>query len=426
MSFDKNSGYSGYSMSKRAAAAYQSGEMQKSKWTKQAILAEINALCDEEERVMVPEITKMTKVELFERFLMYTGWHHTSKFCNVTHFYGLDELSVHEESREMTAAEKSMRDAEIECRLAEERNRQEEARKRKEKGPETVPFSVQSSFFRFLWHTIYTEVLEMRKLCFIGLSFLMMISTAGCGSGKASSMVTNAAEKLSAADSASLTLRFGFEGTISNGNEESSYLIRVESGCTTKTEEQYFSEEWSCFTDMSLFGDTTHESFQYAGVRDGDTDYYSVISNKDSDGEWTTCDLTSFTSNNYLLSSIIGSTADHAEKDTESGEITSKLSSEALKELVSCALSPIGSYDLSSCSWEDMDVPITITLGDDGCPSSLTADCRTIGAQIAEAVSGKSGIRMEIDTCSVELHYDDINRISEVALPDILTDTSLF
>lgn len=39
MGFDMNSGYSGWSMSKNAVAAYHDGEMPKSKWTKKAILA---------------------------------------------------------------------------------------------------------------------------------------------------------------------------------------------------------------------------------------------------------------------------------------------------------------------------------------------------------------------------------------------------
>ena len=38
---DVNSGYIGYSMSRRAAEAYEDGEMPKSKWTKKAMVAAI-------------------------------------------------------------------------------------------------------------------------------------------------------------------------------------------------------------------------------------------------------------------------------------------------------------------------------------------------------------------------------------------------
>lgn len=42
---DVNSGYIGYSMSRRAAEAYEDGEMPKSKWTKKAMVAAIKDAC---------------------------------------------------------------------------------------------------------------------------------------------------------------------------------------------------------------------------------------------------------------------------------------------------------------------------------------------------------------------------------------------
>lgn len=51
MGFDMNSGYSGWSMSRNAVAAYRDGEMPKSKWTKKAILA---ALEDYQKRRKAP------------------------------------------------------------------------------------------------------------------------------------------------------------------------------------------------------------------------------------------------------------------------------------------------------------------------------------------------------------------------------------
>lgn len=81
---DVNSGYIGYSMSRRAAEAYEDGEMPKSKWTKKAMVAAIKDACDELDLEYDPAIEKMKKVELFDTFLYNSSWHHTSKFFNET------------------------------------------------------------------------------------------------------------------------------------------------------------------------------------------------------------------------------------------------------------------------------------------------------------------------------------------------------
>lgn len=44
---DVNSGYIGHSMSRRAAEAYEDGEMPKGKWMKKAMVAAIRSYCDE-------------------------------------------------------------------------------------------------------------------------------------------------------------------------------------------------------------------------------------------------------------------------------------------------------------------------------------------------------------------------------------------
>ena len=70
---DVNSGYIGHSMSRRAAEAYEDGEMPKSKWTKKAMVAAIQSYCDEFDMSFDPDVLKgMHKDEVFERFFHET------------------------------------------------------------------------------------------------------------------------------------------------------------------------------------------------------------------------------------------------------------------------------------------------------------------------------------------------------------------
>lgn len=109
---DVNSGYIGHSMSRRAAEAYEDGEMPKSKWTKKAMVAAIQSYCDEFDMSFDPDVLKgMRKDEVFERFFRESSWHHTSKFFNETDFYKLDEDAVSGSFRPMTDTEVAERDA---------------------------------------------------------------------------------------------------------------------------------------------------------------------------------------------------------------------------------------------------------------------------------------------------------------------------
>lgn len=109
---DVNSGYIGYSMSRRAAEAYEDGEMPKSKWTKKAMVAVIQSYCDEFDMLFDPDLLKgMHKDEVFERFFHESSWHHTSKFFNETDFYKLDEDAVCGSFRPMNPTEVAERDA---------------------------------------------------------------------------------------------------------------------------------------------------------------------------------------------------------------------------------------------------------------------------------------------------------------------------
>lgn len=80
-------GYRGKSMSNNAAWAYATGEKPLSKWTKAALLAEI----EEEAGAEILELVKgLTAKELKDEFLRRSSWHHTGAFYNATVFYELD------------------------------------------------------------------------------------------------------------------------------------------------------------------------------------------------------------------------------------------------------------------------------------------------------------------------------------------------
>lgn len=116
-----NSGYSGWSMSNNAVAAYENGEMPRSKWTKKAIIQAVGSYCDDYDLAYDPQIEKMKKEELFNRFIELTSWHHTSKYCNATNFYGINEGAVREVFPELPEEVRRMRNAERIARLAAQR-----------------------------------------------------------------------------------------------------------------------------------------------------------------------------------------------------------------------------------------------------------------------------------------------------------------
>lgn len=80
------SGYVGQSMSVRAKKAYDSGEMPKSKWTKSAIIEELENMFGEEE---ASGFKKFSRQELFDGVCSYSSWHHTGKFATATDFYSI-------------------------------------------------------------------------------------------------------------------------------------------------------------------------------------------------------------------------------------------------------------------------------------------------------------------------------------------------
>ncbi len=83
------SGYHGYSMSNNAVTAYENGEKPLSKWTKINILKSI----DEQEIDLKCSMKKLQKLPiklLKEICLIYSSWHHTGNYYNITRFYSLD------------------------------------------------------------------------------------------------------------------------------------------------------------------------------------------------------------------------------------------------------------------------------------------------------------------------------------------------
>ena len=86
-------GYIGASMSANARAAYEAGEMPRSKWTKAAILGALRGYCDETDLLYDPAVESETKAALFDRFIAYSSWHHTGAYARETEFFALDEAA---------------------------------------------------------------------------------------------------------------------------------------------------------------------------------------------------------------------------------------------------------------------------------------------------------------------------------------------
>lgn len=122
-------GYSGASMSVNARAAYEAGEMLRSKWTKTAILGALRGYCDEMDLLYDPAVESETKAALFDRFIASSSWHHTGAYARETEFFALDEAAVVGAFRELGPEETAERDrtrAQAAARVREaERHRRE-------------------------------------------------------------------------------------------------------------------------------------------------------------------------------------------------------------------------------------------------------------------------------------------------------------
>lgn len=115
-------GYVGVSMSVRAQAAYESGEMPMSKWTRGAIISAIKDYCADFDLAYDPKIETMSRAKLAETYLEYKSWHHTGRFARKTEFFGLNEDAVCEDFPEMTPdqiAERNEKAAEMQAAASE-------------------------------------------------------------------------------------------------------------------------------------------------------------------------------------------------------------------------------------------------------------------------------------------------------------------
>ena len=99
-------------MSARAKAAYESGEMPMSKWTRGAIISAIKDYCADFDLAYNPDIESMSRAELAEAYLEYKSWHHTGRFARETEFFGLNEDAVCADFPEMTPEQIAERDDE--------------------------------------------------------------------------------------------------------------------------------------------------------------------------------------------------------------------------------------------------------------------------------------------------------------------------
>lgn len=129
--FDKNSGYNGYSMSKRAAAAYNGGEKPKSKWTKKAMLEVIDECLKEKGLKLTIDLKSLKKDEIFDKYFAYSSYHHTSKMCNVTNFYKLDHAALENITKPMSDDEIIKIEEEERDKVRKEINAIKEEEKRK-------------------------------------------------------------------------------------------------------------------------------------------------------------------------------------------------------------------------------------------------------------------------------------------------------
>jgi len=95
------SGYNNYNMSNNALLAYKEGEKPISKWTKKVLMSELeNYITENNLKLNVKLISKLTLKELRKKMLYVSSWHHSSKFYNVVHFYKLDESYIYDLTNE--------------------------------------------------------------------------------------------------------------------------------------------------------------------------------------------------------------------------------------------------------------------------------------------------------------------------------------
>lgn len=92
---NKNSGYHGWSMSNRACQAYEEGKMPMSKWSRYAIVDQMER--DGWDDAIIERAKKTSVKALRDACLRDCGYHHTGKYCRRTSFYGLIDVEDFDE-----------------------------------------------------------------------------------------------------------------------------------------------------------------------------------------------------------------------------------------------------------------------------------------------------------------------------------------
>lgn len=95
-------GYHNYSMSNNAVTAYINGEKPLSKWTKSDVIEVIA-------EYLGVDFDFVKLIKPYRQYLVYSGWHHTSKFYNETSFYEVN-LEYIEEQVEVFSQKKVYKD----------------------------------------------------------------------------------------------------------------------------------------------------------------------------------------------------------------------------------------------------------------------------------------------------------------------------
>ena len=118
MTEKRGRGYIGKSMSVNAAEAYKGGEMPMSKWTKVAIIEDL----EYNYRDDLAEKAEALPAWLLKEFLEKSSWHHTGAFYSQTNFYSFNaekfEALTDEKVEEMKADRKAKLDLTKEARKA--------------------------------------------------------------------------------------------------------------------------------------------------------------------------------------------------------------------------------------------------------------------------------------------------------------------
>lgn len=102
-----SAGYIDWSMSRRAAVAYWSGERPLSKWTKAAIIEGVLTIEREQDGDSFWSQIDFNRylTETLRRYFLYqSSWHHTSKHFNKTDFYAIDKDAVERNDLDQLAA----------------------------------------------------------------------------------------------------------------------------------------------------------------------------------------------------------------------------------------------------------------------------------------------------------------------------------